>query len=57
MNVRASQDRYSLENLAEIVTNPNATNEEKRLALSVAYETGKVDALRAARKQPEKTPW
>jgi hypothetical protein len=57
MNIRASQDRYSMENLAEIVTNPDATNEEKRLALSVAYETGRVDALRAAKQQPEKLPW
>lgn len=57
MNVRATNDRFSLENLALIVTNPNASDEERRLALSVAYENGRADALRDAKKQQEKLPW
>lgn len=57
MNVRATSDRYSLENLALIITAPNASEEEKRLALSVAYENGKRDALNAVKEKLEELPW
>lgn len=57
MNVRATTDRYSLENLALLVCAPDASEEEKRLALSVAYENGKRDALNAVKKELEKLPW
>lgn len=57
MNVRATNDRFSLENLAEIIINPTATDEEKRLALSVAFESGKRAALNAVKTELEKLPW
>lgn len=58
MNAPAAiQDRFSLERLGAIVTDPQASKEEKLLAVSVAFEAGKREALRTAKQQPEKTPW
>jgi hypothetical protein len=50
-------DRYSLEDLARIVTDPTESDEAKRLALSVAYENGKADGIRAVQEPMEKLPW
>jgi hypothetical protein len=36
-----SHHAHGLTELAEIVCNPSASDETKRLALSIAYETGK----------------
>lgn len=53
----ATQDQFSLKHLGEIVTNPEASNEEKLLAVSVAFESGKREGVRASELQREKTPW